>query len=180
MAGRGSQMKTFIGIDPGLTGAIVVLDGTGTPSAVYDMPVHKLTANSKKKMVDAKTLGAILGQYPDAYVSLELVSAMPRKDPRTGEDVSMGTASSFNFGAGWGIAYCASCVCCAKVRTVVPTVWKRYWGLLKTEKDAARLLAIETFPSTESALRRKKDSGRADALLIAAWGRDKWISEGAT
>jgi hypothetical protein len=173
-------MNFVIGIDPGLTGAIVVMDvDTGAPREIHDMPVHKLTPGSKKNQVDAKALAEILSPFHATPVALEMVSAMPRKDKRTGEEVSMGTASSFNFGAGWGIVLGVAAVCCAGVKPVVPTVWKRYWGLLKTEKDAARLLAIEKFPASEPALRRKKDSGRADALLIASWARNKLITEGA-
>lgn len=165
-------MSHIIGIDPGLTGAVVVVDSEyGIVVHIYDMPITKLSKGSKKNQVDGKALRDILALWPNSTVFLEQVQAMPRRDKDTGEEITMGSASSFNFGAGWGITFGVALCCCQDVRLVVPTVWKRYWGLLKTEKDAARVLAIQEFPVAGEALKRKKDSGRADALLIAQYGR---------
>lgn len=51
----------------------------------------------------------------------------------------------------------------------IPAVWKRRFGLIGQDKDAARLLAIQRFPAAALQLQRKKDNGRADVLLIALW-----------
>lgn len=50
-------------------------------------------------------------------------------------------------------------------------MWKRRLGLIGQDKDVGRLLAIQRFPSAAHLLRRKKDHGRADALLIALWAK---------
>ena len=55
------------------------------------------------------------------------------------------------------------------VHYVRPAKWKKYFNLLKTEKDASRSKAIEIFPYISSQLSRKKDSNKADAILIASF-----------
>lgn len=165
-------MPWLIGIDPGLTGAIVMLDAqSGAVHGIYDMPVMARSDRNTKGIVDPVALSQIFAQYAEATVYLEQVQAMPRTDKQTGQRVDMGTASSFNFGEGVGIIFgVASVFYGRQIKKVVPTVWKRHWDLLKTEKDAARLRAIEVFPAVQESLARKKDSGRADALLIAGYG----------
>ena len=52
---------------------------------------------------------------------------------------------------------------------VRPTKWKKYFNLINSEKDASRTRAIEIFPYYSSNLSRKKDSNKADAILIASF-----------
>ena len=50
-----------------------------------------------------------------------------------------------------------------------PAKWKKYFGLIKTEKEASRTKVIEIFPYISSELSRKKDTNKADAVLIASF-----------
>ena len=161
-------MSHIIGIDPGITGAIVVIDkATGKLMHTYDMPVMPWGADGKKRVPDYLGISAVLGQYPlDSMLYIERVNAMPRAGGN-----SMGATSAFNFGMGFGMLLGATLRPLAEINLVMPTVWKRHHNLLKTKKDDARILAIQMYP--EAPLARKKDSGRADALLIAKYGFDK-------
>ena len=100
-------------------------------------------------------------ESPGAYVSacIEKVGAM-RGD---------GGTSAFRFGESSGKAKAVLETLGIPYTRAIPAVWKRHYGLLKQPKDAARLLAIRRFPSMADDLKRKKDNGRADALLIALW-----------
>ena len=52
---------------------------------------------------------------------------------------------------------------------VRPAKWKKYFSLINSEKDASRTKAIEIFPYFSSNLSKKKDSNKADAILIASY-----------
>lgn len=58
-----------------------------------------------------------------------------------------------------------------RVELVTPQQWKRHHGLLGADKDAARAVASRMFPG--ASLARTRDVGRADALLIAAYGASR-------
>jgi len=60
---------------------------------------------------------------------------------------------------------------------VRPTKWKKYFNLIKSEKDASRTKAIEIFPYISSQLSRKKDGNKADAILIASFYYETYQSE---
>lgn len=170
-----------IGIDPGITGAIAVfMDGKFY--AVYDMPSQVKSVTRKrsprtdkmvdriKKEVDCHALYLTVSScvlLGDTFISLEAVHAM--RKGAAGE--TQGTVSAFSFGESFG---CARAVCEATVHKnhinrISPTVWKRHFGLLKQDKDAARLKAIDLVPDAAGVLTRKKDGGRADAILLAKY-----------
>ncbi len=154
-------LRVTFGIDPGLSGAIVTLLD-GEPGPMLDMPTVQV---GDWREVDAAALSAwmrtVRAQHPGANFSacVEKVSARP----------SDGGTSAFRFGEGYGQIKAVLSVLGIEYSRAIPAVWKRHMGLIGTDKDAARLLAIKRFPSAEPQLRRKKDSGRADALLIALW-----------
>ena len=166
-------MKCFLGVDPGVTGALALLDEHGKLLSIWDMPTMPWGAGGKKRTVDATALSSIFYHLPcsreDVHVFVERVSAMP--NPKTG--TGMGATSAFNFGMGFGVLLAAIRIHFGEPTLVVPTVWKRHHNLLKTEKDASRVMAQEKFPT--ASLARKKDIGRADSLMIAAYG---WSREG--
>jgi crossover junction endodeoxyribonuclease RuvC len=153
----------IVGIDPGLTGAIAVLSGTRIEH-VSDMPTCSagVASRLKARMVDAHALAQILRlNAMDAdRVVIERVSAMP----------GQGVSGMFSLGHSAGAV---AGVCGALGLTVVyvqPATWKRAFGLLGKEKTASAAKALDLF-GCQDLLRRKKDHGRADAMLIAAWGR---------
>ena len=92
-------------------------------------------------------------------VVIEQVSAMP----------GQGVTSMFNFGQSFGIlkGICSSMQ--LPMYFVRPAKWKKYFNLINSEKDASRTRAIEIFPYFSNQLSRKKDSNKADAILIASF-----------
>ena len=145
-----------IGIDPGVTGALVCLEGNEI-SDMVDMPTIDMP--SGKKQVNAAQIAKILTAWQeDSIVILERVSAMP----------GQGVSSMFNFGMGYGIIQGVVMAMGIPMRLVSPQVWKKRAGLLGKDKDYARTLAQQLWPGAE--LGRKKDIGKADALLIAKYG----------
>ncbi|GAB3054184.1 hypothetical protein [Stenotrophomonas tumulicola] len=166
-----ARSLTF-GVDPGLTGAVATLID-GVPGPILDMPTFDVGGWGE---VDCRAvvvfIRGVRDQHPDAVVSacIEKVGARPGD----------GGTSAFRFGQTTGKLQAVFEVLGIPATRVVPAVWKRQFGLLKQDKDAARLLAIARFPSAASVLTRKKDNGRADALLIALWHENTQLASGLT
>ncbi|MGQ4661321.1 hypothetical protein [Lysobacter sp. F6437] len=160
-------LRLTFGIDPGLSGAIATLID-GEPGPMLDMPTCRVDG---KNEVCAFTLAAWIREqraaHPGAYVSacLELVSAAPMGGRR------QGTASMFAFGDGYGQVKAVLRVLNIPTTRVTPQVWKRHFHIAGKTKDpdAGRQMAIARFPGASDRLKRKKDSGRADALWLALW-----------
>lgn len=156
-------LRLSIGIDPGLSGAIAYL-ADGEPVAIEDMPTMQ---DGDWDTVDAGKLArAIRGHrilHPGAYVSavIERVSARPGD----------GGTSAFRFGESSGKAKAVLDVLGIPYTLVTPASWKKTFGLLRQDdpKEASRKLALVRFPGMHSLLQRKKDHGRAEALLLALW-----------
>ncbi len=148
-----------IGIDPGVMGALAMIDIWKQPQQVIDMPTMVLTG--KRQQVNASELAKILDRWrkqTDCIAYLERVSAMP----------GQGVSGMFNFGTSYGIVQGVLGALQIPMVLVSPVVWKRRAGLTGKPKDAARTLAQQLWP--QASLGRKKDIGRADALLIAKFG----------
>jgi crossover junction endodeoxyribonuclease RuvC len=92
-------------------------------------------------------------------VVIEQVSAMP----------GQGVTSMFNFGQSFGILKGICSAMQLPMYFVRPAKWKKYFNLINSEKDASRTRAIEIFPNFSSQLSKKKDSNKADAILIASF-----------
>lgn len=163
----------IIGIDPGLSGAAAALTDLGEFKQVIDLPVvAKL--HGKGNQLDATALArwfrgwdAIINPFDDGMaddsidnVVIERVSAMP----------GQGVTSMFGFGHTAGIIEGVVSTLGLKFQYITPQSWKKEFGLIGRDKDAARTLAIQRFPHAAQFLSRKKDNGRADALLIALYG----------
>ncbi|WP_315386591.1 hypothetical protein [uncultured Stenotrophomonas sp.] len=154
-------MRLTFGIDPGLTGAIFALVD-GEPGAHLDMPTMDVDGWGE---IDARAVVLFIREqraaHPGAYVSacIEKVGAMPID----------GKTSAFRFGQMAGKLQAVFEVLGIPTTRAIPAVWKGSFGLLKQPKDAGRVLACARFPSAQPNLKRKKDNGRSDALLIALW-----------
>lgn len=163
-----SALRLTFGIDPGLTGAIVtLLDGVAGP--MIDMPTRRVEGWGE---IDARALAIFIREqraaHPGAYVSacVEKVGAMPGD----------GGTSAFRFGeTSGGIRFTLDVLGVPYTRAI-PAVWKRQFALIGKEKDAARQLAIHRFPEAAHMLTRKKDNGRADALLIGLYADQRLAS----
>lgn len=147
----------IIGIDPGLTGAIAMAGPDCIP-VLLDLPiVAKLSGKGNE--LSARLLLAAMSAYAKdidaAYV--ERVHAMP----------GQGVTGMFSLGRTVGVIDGILASLGIQTYYVEPNRWKRELGLTGKEKDAARTMAISLYPQAADQLSRKKDIGRADALLIA-------------
>ena len=160
--------KILIGVDPGITGAIAIISGRDI--VVHDMPTAITGKTRKRSEILPGQLRIILDSYDPAecVCYVEQVSAMP----------GQGVSSMFGFGTSFGIILGLMAGMRIRTEMVTPQAWKRHHGLIGTDKDAARALASRLFPG--ASLARKKDTGRADALLIAAYGMHVHASRSTT
>ena len=145
-----------LGIDPGLSGAIALLRN-GEYAEVWDMPTMG-RGSGNKQQINAAEVARLLRECPPCTAYIELVGAMP----------GQGVSSMFNFGKAAGAVYGALAALGFPVVEVTPQRWKREFGLIGKEKDLARTVAQQLMPLAP--LSRKKDCGRADALLLALYG----------
>ncbi len=152
--GKAVLVSVILGVDPGLTGAIAALDEGGGFVRVFDMPVAS-------GVVATRLLCLQLAQLDVGAAYVEKVASMP----------GQGVSSMFRFGRALGAVEGVLGALAIPVRWASPGVWKRAHGLIGKDKDASRLLALERWPEAADRLKRKKDHGRAEALLMADFGR---------
>ena len=88
-----------------------------------------------------------------------------------------GVTSMFNFGQSFGVIKGICSAMQLPIHFVRPTRWKKYFNLIKTSKDVSRTRAIEIFPKISDQLKRKKDSNKADAILIASYYYNTYKTE---
>ena len=153
----------IIGIDPGLSGAIAVLENSKVKN-LFEMPVMPEGKKNKRQVNGAQLYHEIYKktqniEKKNIKVVIEQVSAMP----------GQGVTSMFNFGQSFGILKGICSAMQLPMYFVRPAKWKKYFNLINSEKDASRTKAIEVFPYFSSELSRKKDSNKADAILIASF-----------
>jgi len=89
---------------------------------------------------------------------------------KQGARPKQGVSSAFKIGMGYGMILATVAVLNIKYRVVTPAAWKKALGV-PADKDGARRMAIQQFPQLSERLKRKKDEHRAEALLMATYGR---------
>ena len=150
----------IISIDPGLTGAVAVFRN-GELKEVFDIPITAKT-NGKGKQVNASLLASMIAEtcnlqmYKIEKAVIERVHAMP----------GQGVTSVFGFGRTLGVIEGILATFKISVEWTTPQKWKKQQGIIGKDKDAARTLVIEKYPNNVDLFKRKKDIGRADAVLI--------------
>ena len=161
----------IIGIDPGISGSICFFED-GKILDVVEMPTMIEGKKNKKQVNGSQIFNEIKERVKkidnrDIKVVIEQVSAMP----------GQGVTSMFNFGQSFGIlkGICSSMQ--LPMYFVRPAKWKKYFNLINSQKDASRTKAIQIFPYFSSQLSRKKDSNKADAILIASFFYETYKSE---
>ena len=153
----------IIGIDPGISGAICFFEN-GEIKDVIDMP-NMAEGKKNKKQINGPQLFNELDrriqniQKKNISVVVERVSAMP----------GQGVTSMFNFGQSFGVIKGICSAMQLPIYFISPSKWKKYFNLIKTSKDASRAKAIEIFPYISTKLQKKKDSNKAEAILIASF-----------
>jgi crossover junction endodeoxyribonuclease RuvC len=159
----------IIGIDPGISGSICFfLDGKIID--VVEMPTMAEGKKNKKQVNGSQIFNEITTRIKkidkdDIRVIIEQVSAMP----------GQGVTSMFNFGQSFGILKGICSAMKLPMYFVRPAKWKKYFNLINSEKDASRTKAIEIFPYFSAHLSRKKDSNKADAILLASYYYETYI-----
>ena len=153
----------IIGIDPGISGSICFFED-GKILDVVEMPTMTEGKKNKRQVNGSQIYNEISKRLNKAErqnprVIIEQVSAMP----------GQGVTSMFNFGQSFGILKGICSAMQLPMYFVRPAKWKKYFGLINSEKDASRTKAIEMFPYFSSQLSKKKDSNKADAILIASF-----------
>jgi len=147
-----------IGCDPGISGALALLDDNLALIEVVDMPT--MAMGKTKRQVNAAELAKILSQWKGATAYVEKVSAYPEQ----------GVTAMFNFGMSYGVILGVLGALQIPVILVSPQSWKKKAGIIGSVKDVSRTKAQQLYP--EADLARKKDCGRADSILIARFGGD--------
>ena len=153
----------IIGIDPGISGSICFFQD-GIIKDVVEMPTMIEGKKNKRQVNGSQICNEISEKIKkmdkkNIKVVIEHVTAMP----------GQGVTSMFNFGQSFGILKGICSAMQLSVYFVRPAKWKKYFNLINSEKDASRTRAIEIFPYYSSHLSRKKDSNKADAILIASY-----------
>lgn len=158
-------MTLIVGVDPGATGALALLRANGSKKTieVVDMPVGKITVGkSTRNRISPELLGDVVADWAPfvdvAYI--EEVAAMPKQ----------GVSSVFTFGQAHGMVLGAFATHGVRIVRIRPLLWQ---NTVKGRGDP-RMRALELYPEMKDHLKRKKDEGRADAMLIAHAG---WMLE---
>lgn len=151
--------RRIIGIDVGLSGAIAMMTGE-TLTGIVDMPTVTLERNGKsKRQISIPELIQIIDTFKPEEAYIEKVFAM----------AGQGVTSVFSFGRSLGAIEGVIAARSIKATLITPQTWQKAMGVTGG-KDGARARAMELFPWNVDYFKRKKDDGRADAALIAAWG----------
>ena len=161
----------IIGIDPGISGSICFLED-GIIKDVLEMPTMTEGKKNKKQVNGSQIFNEIsfrikTYEKKNIKVVIEQVSAMP----------GQGVTSMFNFGQSFGILKGICSAMQLPIYFVRPAKWKKYFNLINSEKDASRTRAIEVFPYFSSNLSKKKDSNKADAILLASYFHETYKNE---
>jgi crossover junction endodeoxyribonuclease RuvC len=154
-------MTTVIGIDPGVSGAVGVLSGSGAFVGVFDMPTVLANKSSNRQMVSPTELanlvrGLMVNAGGEVVAITEGVNAMP----------DQGVSGVFAFGKSYGILLGVLAALGISTHIVSPAKWKGYYALGR-EKDQSRELAQRMFPAAPLGL--KKHHNRAESLMLARY-----------
>ena len=179
-------MTVIIGIDPGKSGAIAVK--SDDRYSVFDIPTMTVISGKGKRLkksveYDIPALHALLVSLACVARRIEPVYAVVER----AEAVTYGATSArgsyhnsaqtnFSKGRGYGIIETVLQINGVPIIAApYARVWKKGLGLTdsskvyKDKKEASRLMALDLHPELSDQLQRKKDNGRAEALLLIEW-----------
>lgn len=149
----------ILGVDPGLGGAMAFYDRATGDLEVFDMPTHRLKG---KNRIDIYQLGMLVDARSARLqlAVIEEVNAMPKQ----------GVASSFAFGAAFGQVLGVVGANMIPMELIRPAVWKKAMGCT-SDKDSSRRRASQIFPSHAGLWAAKGKVDRAEAALLAYYGK---------
>ncbi len=149
----------IIGIDPGLSGAIAILENSKVLN-IFDIPVMSEGKKNKRQLNSSLLVNLLrenINNNEEVAVVVEQVNAMP----------GQGVTSMFNFGQTFGAIKGVCAALNLPIFFVRPSKWKKHFELINSSKDASRTKVIEMYPSLSNQLSKKKDVNKSDAILIA-------------
>ena len=161
-------MRIF-GIDPGIAGAIAILDDNKIVD-VKDLPTMSEGKKNKRQLNSAQLVNIIrenIKKNEEAVVVVEQVNAMP----------GQGVTSMFNFGQTFGAIKGVCAALELPIFFVRPSKWKKHFELINASKDSSRTKAIEMYPKLSNQLAKKKDVNKSDAILIARFFSETRLTE---
>ena len=159
----------IIGIDPGLSGAIAILENNKVIN-IFDIPVMTEGKKNKRQLNSALLVKMIkdnVNLHEEVSVVVEQVNAMP----------GQGVTSMFNFGQTFGAIKGICAALELPIFFVRPSKWKKHFELINSSKDSSRTKAIEMYPKLSHQLSKKKDVNKSDAILIARFFSETRLSE---
>jgi hypothetical protein len=155
--------RPFAGIDPGVTGALALVDAEGRFQAVHDMPTTLATTG--RRQIDPGALAALLREHGPAFCLVERVGPRPRE----------GAVGAFSFGLTFGAILGVLATLGLPHDLVQPVAWKRRAGIPpKSPKGVSIAVAKRLLPDAGPHLTLVKHDGRAEALLLALQSRERW------
>jgi hypothetical protein len=149
-------MTRYLGVDPGLSGALAIVETiNGIPMLVdaIDMPS---TGTGAKARVDIIAAASWIAKHAPSMTFVERAQAYP----------GQGVSSGFSYGRAVGAIEATIALCQIPMTLVEASIWKKRLHLPGKDKEAARQKALQMFPAQHALLARKKDHGRADAALL--------------
>ena len=161
-------MRIF-GIDPGIAGAIAILDEKKIVD-VIDLPTMSEGKKNKRQLNSALLVSLLnenISKDEEVAVVVEQVNAMP----------GQGVTSMFNFGQTFGAIKGICAALNLPIYFVRPSKWKKHFELINSSKDSSRTKAIEMYPKLSNQLAKKKDVNKSDAILIARFFSETRFSE---
>jgi len=159
----------IIGIDPGLSGAIAILENNKVLN-IFDIPVMSEGKKNKKQLNSALLVSLLkenISNNEEVSVVVEQVNAMP----------GQGVTSMFNFGQTFGAIKGICAALNLPIYFVRPSRWKKHFELINSSKDSSRTKAIEMYPKLSNQLTKKKDVNKSDAILIARFFSETRLTE---
>ena len=159
----------IIGIDPGLSGAIAVLEDNRVLN-IFDMPVMSEGKKNKRQLNSALLVNLIKENFSNSEevaVVVEQVNAMP----------GQGVTSMFNFGQTFGAIKGICAALELPIFFVRPSKWKKHFELINSSKDSSRTKTIEMYPKLSNQLAKKKDVNKSDAIFISSFYSETRITE---
>ena len=159
----------IIGIDPGLSGAIAILENNKVLN-IFETPVMSEGKKNKRQLNSALLVSLLkenIKTDEEVAVVVEQVNAMP----------GQGVTSMFNFGQTFGAIKGICAALNLPIFFVRPSKWKKHFELINSSKDSSRTKAIEMYPKLSDQLAKKKDVNKSDAILIARFFSETRLTE---
>ena len=153
-----------LGVDPGISGGLAVVEITdGAAPALVECIDIPVVGTGAKERVDVAAIRNFIDRHKPARALIERAQAMPKQ----------GASSGFKYGRAVGAIEATIALCSIPVELIEPSAWKRHWHLPGKDKESGRQKALQLFPAAHAALARKKDLGRAEAMLIALYSIER-------